>query len=130
MHPLRFPILLLALSLTGCGGAPKEPATEPTAPMPAAPPEPEDLEPETDDSAMIEVIAGKPTEILVDGKPIGTTPISGHKVAPGLHEVTFVDEAHGNRTMMVDVGPGDAKTVQSDPAPSAVEMGDKGEKKP
>ncbi len=81
----------------------------------------EEPPPEGDLSATLEVIAGSPTEILLDGKPIGKTPISGYKITPGPHDVTFVDEANGNRTMGIDVAPGDAKTVQSDPAPAANE---------
>ncbi|MCC6559374.1 MAG: PEGA domain-containing protein [Polyangiaceae bacterium] len=112
---------LLAAALGGCGGAQKEPV-EP-APAPAAPagdsaPEPEG---EVDTSGLLDVIAGQPTEILIDGKPVGTTPISGHKVAPGSHEVTFVDAARGNRTMMVTVEAGEAKTVQSDAPPPVIE---------
>jgi hypothetical protein len=98
------------------------PNPAPTAPEP---------EPPLDDTPMLDVLSAKPTEILLDGKPIGTTPISGRKVAPGSHEVTFVDPEHGNRTMMVTLEPGDAKTVQSDPVPAAIEMGggDKADKK-
>ena len=49
----------------------------------------------TDDSAMLYIIAANETEILLDGKPIGKTPLNGYKVAPGSHDVTFVDEKTG-----------------------------------
>ena len=108
---------LALVFLAACSGSqPEAPAVRPIAPQPL-----EDLEPKSDDSALLDILAGKPTEILLDGKPIGTTPIQGHKVSPGSHDVTFIDEASGNRTMGVDVGPGEAKTVQSDPMPSANE---------
>jgi len=123
------PGLLLGLLLAACGGPPVEPPAVPAAP--AVQPSEPDPGAEADHSAIIDVIAAQPTEILLDGKPIGATPISGHKVSPGSHEVTFIDEARGNRTMMVTVEEGEAKTVQSDVAPSAVEMGgqDKDKKK-
>lgn len=108
---------LALVFLAACSGpTPDAPAVTPLAPPPV-----EDPEPTADTSALLDILAGKPTEILLDGKSIGTTPIQGHKVSPGSHDVTFVDEANGNRTMGVDVGPGEAKTVQSDPAPSANE---------
>jgi hypothetical protein len=106
--------LALAL-LAACSGPQSDgPAVTPTSSPPV-----DDLEPKTDDTATLDILAGQPTEILLDGKPIGTTPIQAYKVAPGSHDVTFIDEANGNRTMGVEVGPGDSKIVQSDPAPSA-----------
>ncbi|WP_437564068.1 PEGA domain-containing protein [Sorangium sp. So ce542] len=125
---LRVAALLLVIPLAGCGGAPKPPP-EPPQPAPiAAEPEPEP-EPPLDDAPMLDVVSAQPTEILLDGKPIGTTPITGRKVAPGTHEVTFVDPERGNRTMMVTLEPGDAKTVQSDPPPSIQESGGGGDAK-
>jgi len=120
---LRRPSFLIAAALLiGCASRPPEPPA--VAPAPAAPaasePEPEP-EPEPEVDTTIEVLSGAPTEILLDGKPIGTTPIARHKVTPGTHEVTFVDPARGNRTMMVTVDEGDAKTVKSDPPPSIIE---------
>ena len=46
---------------------------------------------------------------------------------PGSHDVTFVDEMTGNRTMTVVLEPGDGKVVTSDRPPSATQ---KPEKKP
>jgi hypothetical protein len=126
-HPrmLRRSPLLLAIALLGCGGAPPEPSATPPPPV-----QPEDdLEPEKDPETVIDVIAAKPTEILLDGKPIGTTPINGFKVTPGTHEVTFVDPARGNRTMMVTLQEGEGKVVQSDPVPPIIEDKSEGEKK-
>ncbi|WP_437820999.1 PEGA domain-containing protein [Sorangium sp. So ce1078] len=119
---LRPCALLVTLALAGCGGAPKPPPQPPQPAPIAAEPEPEP-EPPLDDAPMLDVVSAQPTEILLDGKPIGTTPITGRKVPPGTHEVTFVDPERGNRTMMVTLEPGDAKTVQSDPPPSIQESG-------
>jgi hypothetical protein len=118
---------LLAAALAACGSAP--PPAPDVAPRPSAQPSEPEPDAEAEQASTLNVIAGSPTEILLDGKPIGTTPISGHKVAPGSHEVTFIDEARGNRTMMVTVEPGDAKTVQSDVVPPAVDMGNEEKKK-
>jgi hypothetical protein len=108
---------LALVFLAACSGSqPDAPAVTPTTSPPV-----EDPEPTADTSAFLDILAGKPTEIMLDGKPIGATPIQGHKVSPGPHDVTFIDEANGNRTMPVEVGPGESKTVQSDPMPSASE---------
>jgi hypothetical protein len=40
---------------------------------------------------------------------------------PGPHDVTFIDEAGGNRTMSVTLNPGDHQTVKSDPVPAIKE---------
>lgn len=126
---LRLRTVLLVAALAGCGGAPTEPPA-------LAPPPPKVTAPELEEEAAtpdttIDVLAAKPTEILLDGKPIGSTPIDDHKVSPGRHEVTFVDPDHGNRTMMVDVQEGDNQTVQSDPVPGIIESsgGDEKDKK-
>jgi hypothetical protein len=112
--------------LLGCGGSPAEPPETPLSP----PPQPvDDLDPEKEPETVIDVLAAKPTEILLDGKPIGTTPISGYKVTPGTHEVTFIDPARGNRTMIVSLEPGEGRVVQSDPVPSIIEDKSEDEKK-
>jgi hypothetical protein len=88
-------------------------------------------EPKTDDTATIDAYCNPPSKILVDGKPAGMSPVTGFKVKPGSHDVTFVDEMTGNRTMTVVLEPGDGKVVTSDRPPSATqkpkpEKGDKG----
>ncbi len=50
---------------------------------------------ETDDSGMLDINALPPTKVRVDGKPAGTTPVTGFKVPPGNHDVTFVDDQGG-----------------------------------
>lgn len=125
---LRLRTVLFVAALAGCGGAPAEPPE-------VAPPPPKVTEPEMDEppapETTIDVIAARPTEIMLDGKPIGTTPIDDYKVTPGRHEVTFVDPDRGNRTMMVEVQEGDNQTVQSDPVPGIIESsgGDEKDKK-
>lgn len=72
----------------------------------------------TDDTGTLDIYCNPPTKVLVDGKPAGTTPVSGFKVKPGSHDVTFADEETGSRTMTVTVAPGEGRTLTSDRPPS------------
>lgn len=85
-----------------------------------------------EEDAILDILSGNPTEIRVDGKKVGTTPINGHKVSPGTHDVTFVFSEEDAPTLSVTVGPGDSKTVKLDPPPGIKESGkggaEKGEK--
>ncbi len=107
--------IALFLSLAACGGSSAN--TDVKAPPPPSD-EPVNDEPATEeDVAFLDVQADRETEILLDGKPIGKTPISGYKVSPGSHEVTFVDERGGNRTLSVTLAPNEGRTVKSDLPP-------------
>jgi hypothetical protein len=99
--------------MIGCGAAEPPPA----APVAAAALE----EPVVDETGQLEIMCNPPTPVLVDGKKAGTTPISGYRVAPGSHDVTFVDELTGNRTMTISLGPGEGRAVVSDRPPTASE---------
>src|SRR5262245_12071778 len=86
----RAPLLHLSALLLVTGSARAAPQREPATP---ATPSSEDVaEPatNTDGAALLDILSGNPTEIRLDGKKIGTTPINGHKVTPGTHDVTFV----------------------------------------
>jgi hypothetical protein len=74
---------------------------------------------QADDTATLDVYGNPPTKVLLDGKPVGTTPIQGLKVKPGSHDVTWADELTGNRTMSVSLEAGDGKVMTSDRPPSA-----------
>src|SRR5215468_11756344 len=67
---------------------------------------PEEGEGSGDQAATLDVMSGQPTEIKLDGKPIGKTPISGYKVAPGTHDVTFMFTDKDTPTLPVTLGPG------------------------
>jgi hypothetical protein len=112
----------LALGMLGCGASEASPA------VPLVSATPEEPLPPTDDSGQLAIMCNPPTPVLVDGKAAGTTPISGYRVAPGSHDVTFVDEISGNRTMTVKIGPGEGQSVVSDRPPNAMEA--PAEKKP
>ena len=115
----------LALSALACGAS-NEPAPQAPAPTVTAPPE----EPQAAEYATLDILCDPPTNILLDGKLIGKSPLTAHKVAPGKYDVTFADEETGNRTMTVEVGPGEGKTVQSDRPRTRVidNVDDKGKK--
>jgi hypothetical protein len=102
---VRAPALVaLLFSLSACGGA---------APPQAAAPETTAVEepPQGDDSATLDVLCTPPSEVRVDGKPIGTSPITAHKVPPGPHDVTCVDPRSGPSTMSVTLEPGEGRSV-------------------
>jgi hypothetical protein len=111
MPSLRSLAVLLASAacVVSCGAD----RSEEKSAVPLATATPDDQMKETDDSGMLDISALPPTPVLVDGKPAGTTPVTGLKLAPGNHDVTFVDEQSGNRTMTVKVEPGSGQTVTS-----------------
>ena len=82
---------------------------------------PEEPQAKIDDYGTLDILCEPPTPVLVDGKPVGKTPITNYKVAVGSHDVTFADEQGGNRTMTVKIEPGDHRTVKSDRPPAIIE---------
>ncbi len=108
--------MVLAGAASGCGGAsqadgPKDPSTEPIATYTS---EGFGQAEASDDSSYLEILSDPPSDVLVDGKAAGKTPIKKLKVTPGSHDVTFDDDVGGPRTMSVVVQPGDFQTVKSD----------------
>ena len=109
-------VALLVVGVTACAGEstpPKTPKSDTAADDPQDKP--------TEDIATINAWCNPPAEVLIDGKPAGTSPVNKFKVKPGSHDVTFVDELTGNRTMTVVIEPGDGKVVTSDRPPSATQ---------
>src|SRR3954453_22068734 len=91
--------LAVTVSMFACGGPPPEPVAPPEPPPASTEPE------ETVHKASIEVYSRDGTEILVDGKSIGQAPIKKDELPAGPHDVTFVDDRTGNRTMSVNLAP-------------------------
>jgi hypothetical protein len=106
----------LIVSSAGCGGA-SQSERAPDMPVPASDPAAGEPEAAVDDSGMLDIVGEPGVEVLLDGKPVGKTPVTNLKVTPGNHDVTFVDPAEGNRTMGVIVNPGDHTSVKTDRAP-------------
>ena len=99
----------------GCGGASQVETKGPTdAPIATYTSEGFGTAEASDDSSYLEILSDPPTDVLVDGKPAGKTPIKKIQVTPGSHDVTFDDDVGGPRTMSVVVNAGDFQTVKSD----------------
>jgi hypothetical protein len=105
---------VLLAGVAACAGA----AKDGQAAVPVATPTSDEPPDNTDDTGTLDIFCNPPTKVLVDGKPAGTTPVTGYKVKPGSHDVTFADEQTGNRTMTVTVATGEGKTLTSDRPPS------------
>lgn len=52
-----------------------------------------------------------PSAIVIDGRPIGTTPKAGVHLSPGSHNVTFVHPELGKRKLLVLVESGKSQTL-------------------
>jgi hypothetical protein len=104
--------------LLACGKPPAVP--EP----PAHEPELEEIAPQMDLShASGLIIASTPsTDVLVDGKPAGKTPITVEGLATGMHEVTFLGPDGDNVTMTVELGEGQYQRVHHNVVPKATEQ--------
>jgi hypothetical protein len=107
-------LALTAAAVVSCGSSAQEGAA--AVPLATATP---DEPTKADESGTLDVLSMPAADVLIDGVPAGKTPLKGFKVAPGKHDVTFVDES-GRRTMGVSLEPGEGKTVTSDRLPSAV----------
>ena len=51
-----------------------------------------------------------PSRVLVDGRPVGTTP-AVVQVPAGSHTVVFIHKDLGRQSVSVTVGPGETKTA-------------------
>ena len=74
-----------------------------------------------DMSAGMRIVADPPTEILVDGKSVGMSPVTVEHLRPGTHDVTYLDEEDGNRTLQVTLEPGQFQEVYQAMPPKATD---------
>ena len=51
------------------------------------------------------------SNVVLDGRPLGSTPITGVRVRPGSHSVTFIHPTLGRRQTTIFVGPGQKKAA-------------------
>jgi len=49
--------------------------------------------------------------VLLDGRPVGRTPVSGVSVPPGSHSVVFIHPEKGRKAAGVTVKPGQSTGV-------------------
>jgi hypothetical protein len=62
-------------------------------------------EPEPATSATLNITSTPPSNVLLDGKPLGTTPLQGVVVEPGEHRVIFIHGAERKpKTLVVQAG--------------------------
>jgi serine/threonine-protein kinase len=103
--------------------APKE---TPSAPAPAAPrastpaflPKPAAggdeapaAKPAATGNGTLNISSNPPSNVILDGKPLGSTPKAGISVSPGSHTVMFVHPEHGRKAKTVTVEAGKSATA-------------------
>jgi len=52
-----------------------------------------------------------PSNVVLDGRPLGITPRSGIRVKPGPHQVVFIHPKHGRKNARANVKPGAVSNV-------------------
>jgi hypothetical protein len=121
---VAFTSVAFAAALLGgaaCGGGTPPPEAPKSTTTVTDPADQIPMDSEGEDIAFLDITSAREVEILLDGKSIGKTPLELQKVTPGTHEVTFVDERGGNRTLVVTVGPGESQTVSSNANPTSAD---------
>ncbi|NRA34771.1 MAG: hypothetical protein HRU17_15675 [Polyangiaceae bacterium] len=51
------------------------------------------------------------SRVVLDGRPLGTTPRMGVKVSPGVHTIVFTHPKHGRKVTSTQVNPGATQTI-------------------
>jgi serine/threonine-protein kinase len=93
----------------GATGTPSPTGEEPTAAAADQPEEPVN-EPEPAGNATLNLTSTPPSNVLLDGKPLGTTPLRGVSVEPGTHRVIFIHGAE-RKPKTIEAAPGSDQTV-------------------
>ena len=108
----------LVLALTGCPTKTTDlPPADGRSPLTSGGEEPKNA----DLTCGLKIISAPPTEILVDGKAVGTSPVTVEHIGCGAHDVTFVDEENGNVTLPVELQTGEFQEVHQNLPPKATE---------
>jgi hypothetical protein len=79
-------------------------------PRPAQEPTAEAETPATPTSAKLTITSSPPSNVLLDGKPLGTTPLRDVSVEPGSHRVIFIHGAE-RKSKTIDAEAGSSRTV-------------------
>jgi hypothetical protein len=109
-------LLSLVFSLSaGLGCAASTSASSARHPARASESRTEVEAPAAPEVSTLELWAAEPTDVLIDGEAVGTTPIPKRKVSPGKHDVTFVDPESGNATMTIEIEPGEHQRLTAPP---------------
>ena len=90
----------------------RRPRSAPSAPRAEVeePATPEAAEPEPSGNATLNLTSTPPSNVLLDGKPLGTTPLRDISVEPGTHRVIFIHGAD-RKPKVVEAAPGSNQTV-------------------
>jgi hypothetical protein len=114
-------ILGVALVSVGCADKTKVPPpddpADPVEPTMMAEPPPEEVR----HLAGLVLEANNPTKVTVDGRDVGTTPITVENLEPGVHTVVFVSEKEGKVTLSVELAEGEYKKMRPIFSPDASE---------
>jgi serine/threonine-protein kinase len=81
------------------------PTPEPVARRAPAPP-PARTHQAASTTGKISIVSVPPAFALLDGRPVGRTPLYGVSVTPGPHTVVFIHPEHGRKTRTVEVPAG------------------------
>jgi hypothetical protein len=111
-------VVALVCASLGCAKKGDLPPAD-TPPSPTAADEPP---PPADMSCGMRILSAPPTEILVDGKSVGVSPVTVERLKPGMHDVTFVDEDNGNVTLQVPLAEGEFREVVHNLPPKATDV--------
>jgi eukaryotic-like serine/threonine-protein kinase len=94
------------------------PASAPAASPPPArersesPPAPSARSADPSSPARLTITASAPSDVWLDGEPLGAAPIEGIRVAPGRHDVTFIQNGERN-TQRLTIRSGEHKRVNA-----------------
>jgi hypothetical protein len=105
------------LSEKGKPAAPTGPVSTPTGPTPPAtaaapkdPPKDPPKEPASGNGTL-NINSVPPSKVILDGKPLGSTPRVGVSVPAGTHTVTFIHPELGKKSTSVQVKAGETKSA-------------------
>lgn len=95
----------------------REPTSSAPAPAPAPapkdPPKEEPKEQAAGGNGKVNINSIPVSRVLVDGSPMGETPLSGVSLPAGLHTVTFIHPELGRKSVVVKVEPGKTATASA-----------------
>jgi serine/threonine-protein kinase len=87
------------------------PLAGPVGPSPTPGPTPEPVPQPASDFGYINANSRPPSKVIIDGRPMGGTPVMGFKVKAGSHSIVFKHPELGTRSTSVTVAGGETKTA-------------------
>lgn len=94
-----------AAAVAAVAPAPRAPTSAPSRPSPSA------AAPTPSGTGTLNINSIPVSNIILDGRPLGTTPKIGVSVSAGPHTVVFVHKEHGRKVSNVNVKPGSVATA-------------------